>query len=130
MSESEIQQEVQIEARRLNTMLLRNNNGAFTDSTGRTVRYGLGNISKKHSETMKSSDLIGFRKMVVTPEMVGQTIAVFTAIEMKSEDWKSTKKLDEREIAQKNFIDLVKSWGGIASFCNSVDQLKTILGHL
>lgn len=123
-SESEIQQLIQIEAAKHHCILMRNNSGALPDKTGRVIFFGLGNVSKKHSENIKSSDLIGITSVVITPEMVGKTVGIFTAFEIKKEDWNNDKTLDKREQAQKNFIDFVISKGGIASFLNTVDQLR------
>lgn len=125
--ESTVSQEVQIQARYYNCNLLRNNSGALKDKDGRLVRYGLGNVSKKHTDNMKSSDLIGFTKVTITKDMIGQEIAVFTALEIKKEAWSPSKKFDKREKAQNNFINWIKNNGGIASFCNSINQLKNIL---
>lgn len=122
--ESVIQQEIQIEAMKYNCNLMRNNSGALLDADGRLVRYGLGNTSKERNDKIKSSDLIGITKVVVTPDMVGKTVGIFTAIEAKKEDWKENKKLDKHEKAQLAFINWVKSMGGIAGFANSVDKLK------
>ena len=88
---------------------MRNNSGALPDRTGRVVRYGLGNVSKTYTDKVKSSDLIGITKVVITPSMVGKTLGVFTAVEVKKEDWDEGKKFDTREIAQNNFINWVKS---------------------
>lgn len=133
-SESEIQQLIQIEGRKNNATLLRNNSGAFKDETGRLVRYGLGNDSIARNENIKSSDLIGFTKIVVTPDMVGKMIAVITAIEVKKEDWKPDKKLDKREQAQKKFLDWISTNCGIAFFANSVqrfpEQLDSAIRNL
>ena len=117
-SESEIQQAIQLEAPKMGVTLLRNNSGAFKDETGRLVRYGLGQIS--NTQPYKSSDLIGWTEVVVTPEMVGQRIAIFTAVEIKRQSWKATK--DEREEKQRNFINWIKARGGIAGMVNSVDD--------
>lgn len=127
--ESIVSQEVQIAARYSNCTLFRNNSGACVDNTGRLVRYGLGNISKAQTAQIASSDLIGITKVVVTPDMVGQTIGVFTAIEVKKEAWKEDKKFSGRERAQDAFIKWVKSMGGYAGFANSVDKLKEILAN-
>lgn len=126
-SESQVQQEIQMHAMHFKCTLMRNNSGACLDDTGRLVRYGLGNISKKHQENSASSDLIGITQVTITPEMVGQTIGVFTAIEVKKEAWNPSKKLDAHERAQNNFMEWVKSLGGIAGFANSLDNLKDIL---
>lgn len=125
--ESTVQQEIQLEAVQHSCILMRNNSGACSDSTGRLIRYGLGNVSKKHHQNFRSSDLIGITKIVITPEMVGKTVGVFTAIEAKREDWNENKKLDEHETAQNNFIKWVKLNGGFAGFANSIDRIKSIL---
>jgi hypothetical protein len=120
MDESEIQQRIQIEGPFYGCQLMRNNSGALKDATGRWVFFGLGNVSKKHGDTFKSSDLIGFRQVKITPEMVGQTIAVFTAIEVKKPDHKK----DKRFHAQLAFVSWVKAAGGIAGIVTSVDEFK------
>lgn len=127
--ESTVQQEIQIQAKYFNCDLMRNNSGALKDDTGRVVRYGLGNVSKEHNDRIKSSDLVGFTKIVITPEMIGKTVAVFTAIECKKEAWNENKILDDREKSQKSFIDWIKKNGGFAGFANSVDRLKDLLRY-
>lgn len=122
--ESIVQQEIQLQARHHDCHLLRNNCGACVDETGRVIRYGLGNVSKQHQERIASSDLIGITQIVITPDMVGKTIGVFTAVEVKKEGWNPDKKLDKRERAQNNFIQWVKSLGGFASFCNDAEKVK------
>ncbi len=118
-SESEIQQAIQIEGPKYNCFLMRNNSGALKDETGRLVRYGLGNISKQHSDRIKSSDLIGFT--IINGK------AIFTAIEVKKADWRPDM-LDAREVAQNAFLQWVKKSGGIAGFCSSVEQFRKVLG--
>lgn len=121
-SEAEIQQSIQLEAPKMGVTLMRNNNVAFKDESGRMVRAGLGNVSP--NQPFKSSDLIGWTEIIVTEEMIGQRLAIFTAIEVKSEKWKPSK--DEREEKQNNFIKWVKSRGGIASMVNSVEEFVKI----
>lgn len=123
--EYEVQAEIQIEAAKFDCILMRNNSGALKDATGRLVRYGLGNDSKAKNDVVKSSDLIGITTVTVTPEMVGQKIGVFTALEVKREDWKENE--EKRTVAQRNFIEWVKLRGGIAGFVSNVDDLKSIL---
>lgn len=116
-SESKVQALTALEAARSgNKWLLRNNSGAFEDESGRQVRFGLGNVSKKFNEHMKSSDLVGIESVVITADMVGQTIGRFYAREAKPEGWKYTGT--PREVAQKKFIDKVNSMGGNAAFTN------------
>lgn len=115
---------IQLEAPKFKASLLRNNSGSFIDKTGRLVRFGLGFTSP--NQAYRSSDLIGFTEVTITPEMVGKKIAVFTAVEVKSESWKPNYK-DQRELFQRNFIDWVKSKGGIAGMVKSVDEFIAII---
>lgn len=78
--------------------IFRNNNGAFKDASGRMIQYGLG---------VGTSDFIGWTVQTITADMVGRSVAIFTAIEVKASDGKPTAE-------QKKFIDLVKKNGGIA----------------
>lgn len=99
--------------------LFRNNSGVAShiDADGRVrpVRYGLANDSARLNERIKSSDLIGWRPIVITPEMVGQTIAQFVSIEAKAKGWRLTPS-DLRGQAQKRWIDLINADGGLAFF--------------
>ena|SRR3990167_10638672 len=102
-------------------ILWRNNVGCLIDRNGRPIRYGLNNTSKKANDEYKSSDLIGIRKVTITPEMVGKTIGVFVAREVKRQGWKY--KGSEAEKAQKRYIDLVTEMGGDACFANEVGTI-------
>lgn len=127
MTESEVQQLIQIEAAKHGIILMRNNCGAFKDATGRVVRYGLGNESKKKAEKIRSSDLIGIWPFKMDCGYGDFLQGRFVAIEVKASDWNPNKKLDAHEQAQKNFIDFINSKGGIAGFCNSVESFKALL---
>lgn len=126
MSESEVQQLVQLEARHHESVLMRNNSGSFVDKDGRHVRFGLGNVSAKLNNTLKSSDLIGITTITVTQDMLGKKVGVFTAIECKDTNWPGEIKT-AREVAQNNFITLVRERGGIAGFCNSVESFIRLM---
>lgn len=102
-------------------ILWRNNVGCLIDRNGRPIRYGLNNTSKKANDEYKSSDLIGIRKITITPEMVGKTMGVFMAREVKRQGWKY--KGSEAEKAQKRYIDLVNEMGGDACFANEVGTI-------
>ena len=128
MSESEVEQLITLEGPRHGCILERNNSGAFKDMTGRVVRFGLGAISKKHAEKMRSADRIGITTVTVTQEMVGKTIGVYTAVEVKEASWNPAKKLDAHEQAQKNWLDWVLARGGFAGFANSVESFRKIIG--
>jgi len=113
-SESEVQQQIRLDASEDGIRLWRNNVGVARDEHNRPVRYGLLNESKVINDKFKSSDLIGITPVVITQEMVGMTLGVFTAVECKRQGWRYTGSPKEK--AQNNFIELVRSLGGIANF--------------
>jgi hypothetical protein len=111
MNEQQIQQNIRLSMSEMGFKIFRNNCGAYKDSTGRLVRYGLANPG--------GSDLIGFKPTVITPEMVGKTVAIFTAIEVKTPTGKPTPE-------QLHFVQRVKDLGGIAGIARSVDDVIAI----
>ena len=90
--------------------LFRNNTGALLDQSGRLVKFGL---------CKGSSDLIGFKTITITPDMVGSKIAVFSAIEVKD---KGKTTVDHRK-----FIDIITKSGGFAGVAKDVTDAKKIL---
>ncbi len=66
------------------------------------------------------SDLVGYRIITITPDMIGKQVAIFTAIETKI---KGGYKRPE----QKLFIDAVNKNGGIGLFAYSMDDLNSVL---
>lgn len=127
MLEAEVQAQIQIEGPLHGCILQRNNSGALIDNTGRPVRFGLGNVSKKHNDQIKSSDLIGITVITITPEMVGKQVGVFTSIEVKEPDWNPMKKLDKHEQAQANWLTWVRHNFGFAGFANSKEMFVNVL---
>ncbi len=116
-SEAAVSQQVRLEAAEKRIILMRNNVGATEIEGGRWIRYGLLNDSSKMNERYKSSDFVGIRPVFVTPQHVGQTIGQFVAVEVKHAGWHYTGT--DREAAQRNFLDLVKSRGGWGEFVSS-----------
>jgi hypothetical protein len=74
------------------------------------VRYGL---------QPGSSDLIGWRTVTITPDMVGQRIAVFTSIEVKTPTGRVKPE-------QQQWLDAVQAAGGIAGVARSVEDALRI----
>ncbi len=107
--ERRIQSEIQLAANGP-ARLWRNNVGALKDQAGQLVRYGL---------CPGSSDLIGYRTVVITPEMVGQRVAIFAAVEVKDRARPTTH--------QTAFIHLVQQAGGLAGIARSVPDALSIL---
>ena len=78
----------------------------------RQVRAGL--------EAPGSSDCIGWTSVIITPEMVGQRVAVFTALEVKTTKGRATAD-------QVNFIDAVLAAGGRAGVVRSDTEALRIV---
>ena len=113
-SEAAVQAAVRLEAARKGCRLFRNNVGALTDERGVPVRYGLANDSKQVNERIKSADLIGWRRRLITPDMVGSHIAQFLSREIKELGWQYAAT--PREQAQAAWAGLVLADGGDAGF--------------
>ncbi len=121
-SESNVQANVRLRAAQMNKRLFRNNVGVLQDITGRPVRYGLANESKALNEVLKSGDLIGWEPVVITPDMVGKTIARFLSVETKPEGWKPSS-CSEHDRAQQAWAALVNREGGRAIFATGPGDL-------
>lgn len=67
-----------------------------------------------------SSDIIGITPVFITQDMVGQTIGVFTAVEVKSKRGKATEN-------QENFISVIRQHGGYAGVARSTDDIDEII---
>lgn len=112
-SEQAVMNDILLELARHGVLLFRNNTGALKDEHGRLVRFGL---------AVGSSDLIGMTPITITQDMVGEKLAVFTAIEAKASRGKATSR-------QQAFIRRVIELGGLAGVARSVeDALKIIKG--
>lgn len=69
------------------------------------------------------ADIFGARSVLITPEMIGQELAVFTALEVKTE----TGRVSEN---QANFLSAIKRVGGRAGVVRSTtDALKIVKGE-
>jgi hypothetical protein len=112
-AETTLQQQIRLAVgTRSDLRLFRNQVGSLPDPrTGRLVTFGL---------AKGSADLIGWRTLVVTPEMVGQRIAVFTSLEIKTPSGRLSP-------AQTHWLHAVRSAGGIAGVVRSVpDALRIV----
>jgi len=112
LCEHEIQQRIRLACGRGAVRLWRNNTGALVDQQGRFMRFGL---------CKGSSDLIGLRSLEITPELVGQRLAQFVALEVKTAQGVLSQE-------QRAFLRLVKDLGGVAAVCRSVVEAEQMLG--
>ena len=111
MSEQRIQQEIRLAISHGDTKVFRNNTGTLRDQNGRPVQFGL---------CKGSADLIGWRTITVTPDMVGQRLAVFTSIEVKTPAGRLRPE-------QQQWLDAVQAAGGIAGVARSVDDARALV---
>ena len=95
----------------LGARVFRNNVGKLQDRNGRVVTYGL---------CVGSSDLIGYVPLVIQPHHVGQTLAVFVAIEAKT----ATGRLRPE---QRQFLAVVQGHGGLCCVARSVEDAEALL---
>lgn len=94
--------------------LFRNNVGVAFQPNGQVIKYGL---------CKGSSDLIGWRPIDITQDMVGKTIAQFIAVEVKTKTGRPTKE-------QINFLHQLDKAGGCAILAKSPeDAEKQMKGH-
>jgi hypothetical protein len=110
-SEQQIQQRIRIACSTGDTRLFRNNTGTLKDANGRPVQFGL---------CKGSADLIGWKRVTVTEEMVGTQVAVFLSIEVKT----PTGRLRHE---QQQWLDAVQAAGGIAGVARSVSDAEALL---
>lgn len=120
-SELYVQSLIRLEAGRKGLKLWRNNVGVLTNEIGRPVRYGLANDSPALNKIIKSGDLIGWRPILITPEMLGTKIAQFISRECKRPGWSYSGT--EHEVAQKKWAEVINADGGDACFVTSEGTL-------
>lgn len=112
MSESKLMRDIMEKLSNGAVRLFRNNVGVIQFPNGTYLRYGLCN---------GSSDLIGWRSITITPEMVGKQVAIFTALEIKD----GPKKRATKE--QVGFLTTARSAGSIAETVFSIDTAQEAL---
>jgi hypothetical protein len=119
-SESNIQARTRLAATAKRWRLWRNNRGAAKTDSGSYIRFGLANDSKTIGDVLKSGDLIGWRPVIITADMVGKVLAQFVSVECKGSDSHTDK---ERLEAQERWANLVNREGGYAVFVDDPDKL-------
>ena len=132
MSEHITQQRILLACGNGSTRLWRNNVGAgWAGQATKIQRRGMvavepGDVIVRQGRPLHaglckgSSDLIGLRSITIGPEHVGQTLAVFAAVEVKAPKGPSTTE-------QRAFIATVAAMGGLAGFARSVEDAAQIL---
>lgn len=114
-AETPLMNAVRAHASKLGAALFRNLVGVFYTRDGNPVNCGLG---------PGSSDTIGWTRVLVTADMVGKPVAVFTAVEIKVP---GAYTKPDRLAAQQRFIDAVRRDGGRAGFADSLATAARII---
>ena len=112
-AETTLQQQIRLALGTLpHVRTFRNQVGSLPDPrTGRLVTFGL---------ARGSADLIGWRTITIGPEHVGQQVAVFTSIEVKT----PTGRVRPEQAA---WLEAVRGAGGIAGVARSVEDALRIV---
>lgn len=130
MSETDIMRRLQKLASDLGARLFRQNSGmawvgkAQRFDRAQSVHVKPGDVLVRaarpfHAGVPGMSDLGGWTPVAITPDMVGATLAVYTAVEVKA----GTSATQQ----QRAFIDAVRSSGGYAGIARNDDDLSAIL---
>jgi len=112
-SETKIQQEIRLAlGTREDVRLFRNQVGQLPDPrTGRPVQFGL---------ARGSADLVGWKTVTITPDMVGTEVAQFVSLEIKTPNGRLSAY-------QKAWAACVQKAGGLVGVCRSPDEAKRFL---
>jgi hypothetical protein len=107
-----------------NTTIFRNNVGMCWIGNHHRLKDGSLLIREPrplHAGLCKgSSDLIGWTTREITPDMVGKKVAIFTALEVKSERGRTSAE-------QFNFIQRLRECGGIAGIARSPEEARNLI---
>lgn len=129
-AETPLMKELQIEASRMGARLFRQNVGrawvgkAETVKRPKQVMVGPGDVVIRNARAFHAgiagmSDLGGWMPVTITPDMVGQKLAVCAQVEVKD----GARPTEE----QLRWIAAVNAAGGLAGIARSYDDLRAIL---
>jgi hypothetical protein len=132
MSEHELQQRLLLALGRGDTRLFRNNVGTGWVGQTQVIRQRTslllnpGDAVIRHARPLHaglcpgSADLVGWKTITITPEMVGQQVAVFTSIEVKA----PRGRVSPEQLA---WDATVRRAGGLSGIARSEDEARGIL---
>lgn len=121
--ESKLFADILVATSKLGARLFRNNVGLGWQGKSKYVGES---VQIEHPRRVKyglctgSSDAIGWTPITIKQEHVGQTLAIFTAVETKG-----TKALATTE--QRNFLDQVERAGGIAIVAYCINDATKVI---
>jgi len=124
MSETDLRKRIQLDLSVGNCRLFRNNVGEAWQ--GRAIRQQDGNVLLLNPSrvvyglALGSADLIGWRSILITPDMVGCIYAVFSSIEVKAHRGRHEK-------GQNEWCEAVAQAGGFSGFAHSIEEARSIV---
>lgn len=128
MRESGIQNKMLIDMSKNGLYGLRINSGEFwggkfvsMKTTNKRTFLVLENPTKVQGAPAGTSDIIGCKSVFITPQMVGTTLAVFFAVEVKCPGKKP-------EPHQENYLAVMRCRGAIAGSARSSEEMLSLLG--
>ena len=114
VTEKDIERRIIKYCSQIGSTVFKNEVGLAWTKNGYPIRFGL---------CVGSSDLIGITPVVITEDMVGKKIGVFTALEIKKNKKGSYKATDQ----QKAFINFINNNGGKAGVIDSENDVLEVL---
>ena len=114
MTESTTQREIRAKLGAMKLPFFRYQVGTFLTSEGAMVKIGVKGVS----------DLIGITPYTITPEDVGRTVGIFTALEVKKP--RGGRVSEE----QKSFLRTVNRLGGIGAVVKSAAEAESVVTEL
>ncbi len=127
-TEAQIMREVHSKTGSLpNVRMVRNNLGLAWVARGKPERtqggvFLPGGVQYHFGLPPGSSDLIGIKKVHITPDMVGQDLGVLVSIEIKTPRGRVAEN-------QNDWLKMVTDFGGIGGVARSVEDAYKIIGH-
>jgi len=114
VTESTTQREIRAKLGSMKLPFFRYQVGTFLTSEGAMVKIGVKGVS----------DLIGITPYTITPEDVGRTVGIFTALEVKKP--RGGRVSEE----QKSFLRTVNRLGGIGAVVKSAAEAESVVTEL
>ena len=125
MSEAAIKREIMLAIGRREARVF--NNPVGNGWMGNVVRQSVDSVTLAHPRRVTfglhpgSGDLIGWRSVVITPDMVGRRVAIVASIEVKSASGKPRPD-------QSQWAAILSEAGGFAGIARSASDARHILG--
>lgn len=124
MSETSLYNVIRLAVCKLGARLFRNNTALAW--VGKVVRRDDRTITLENYRPLHAglevggSDLVGWTPVTITADMVGKTVALFTAFEVKAVNGRTSKE-------QENFLRAIVASGGVAGVVRSDTQAVALV---